>query len=365
MRLPSRRDSPPPVAEIAFCSSGEADEQNAISATWNEGAAIITRMPAASHTRRSFLRLAAPLAAAPLAATSLTALAGCAPGGSDSGSASTTGLASDTVQRPYPVHLTILADSALRWHTAAYDGYDDMLDYLGSAYAEHVLDTVSFSFEYADFNEIEKLSKEGFEDTGANAVIAHTGVIEAAGDADTLECGMGYSLVRDLSYHLSDKCVLARAAGSTAQLPDAATTDGDDSPNGSVNRMQELASFDGTVAVPDAATDVTGIYADQVLYDQGFYSSSTGRDGVFDESVADRLRMYETAKEATRSVVAGRCQLAFVLRAQIGTRLTGVEEAYAPPGGSDAFYSGAAVVGDSEAGVARDFFEFLANWFTG
>ena len=314
-----------------------------------------TAAPQHPLSRRAFVGMAAGGLA--------LALGGCSGAGTESGSGAVEGLASDTVQKSTPVTLKIYADEALQWQASPYEGHDTRLDYLAAAYHERVLASVSFEFEYVDFFELEQLTLEGFED--GDAVIAQSDVVTAGGLAGTLECGEQDYMVRELGFHLSDKCILVRAAGSEEQLPEADTLDGEDSADSSVNRMQKLPDYDGVIAIPDCTTAQEGIYANMVLAAQEFYSASTGRDGVYDESIAEKLRMYASQDEAIEAVENGRCQLAFAMEQGLDARYPEVEEAYSPPGGDTAWYSGAGIAGSGNAGVARDFFEFLENFFTG
>ena len=306
-------------------------------------------------SRRSFVGAAAGLA---------LALGGCSGAGTESGSSGETqGLASDTVQKSSPVALKIYADEALQRHACAYEGYDSQLDYLAASYQEHVLATVSFEFAYVEFFELEQLLLEGFAD--GDAVIAQRDVLSEGCEAGTLDAGAGEYLVRDLSYHLADKCILVRAAGTSEQLPKAATLDGEDSSDGTANRLQQLPSYDGIIALADCTADAEGIYANMVLAGEELYSDSLGREGVYDESIAEKLRMYASEDEAIAAVEHGRCQLAFVLQQGLATRYPTMEAVYSPPGGNTAWYEGASIASSAQGAVARDFFEFLANYFTG
>ena len=169
-----------------------------------------TAAPQHPLSRRAFVGIAAGGLA--------LALGGCSGAGTESGS-SVEGLASDTVQKSSPVALKVYVDEALQWQASPYEGHDTRLDYLAAAYQERVLATVSFEFEYVDFFELEQLTLEGFED--GDAVIAQSDVVTAGGVAGTLECGEQDYMVRELGFHLSDKCILVRAAGTEDQLPEA------------------------------------------------------------------------------------------------------------------------------------------------
>ena len=311
-------------------------------------------------SRRTFVAGAAGGAAA-----AALALGGCT-GGSAAGSAetdeSTEGLASDTEQKGYPVELTIFADSTLQWHTSPYSSDQALLDYLASAYQEKVKDDVTFVFEYHDPADLLEMASSGFP--AGDAVVALTATINAGSSAETLEGGEGGYMIRDLGYHLSEQVVLVRAAGTTDMLPEAPTIDGGDSTDGSINRMQQLPDYEGLIAIADPSVATEGLCADKALAKQGFYSDYDGQSGYYDESIADKLRMYPDQDSAMEAVAAGACQLGFALQEALASRYPAVEQCYEPPGGS-AYYSGCATIDAPEPGVARDFFEFLANYFTG
>ena len=314
-----------------------------------------------SISRRSFVGAAA-------AGCLALGLAGCTGGGSDGGSGSseeeshTEGLATDTEWASYPVTLKIYADSYLKWHSSAYEGYDTQLDYLAAAYTNNVRDSVSFEFEYLDPTELAEMAENGFGE--GDALIARTATVNAACAAGTCEGGAGNYMVRSLSYHLSESCVLVRLEGSAAMLPKADTLDGEDSSDNSINRLQKLPEYTGVIAIADPEATTEGVCADKALAVQDFYSDMDGVSGYYDESIADKLRMYPDQDSAMAAVENGVCQLGFALDTALGTRYPQMEECYEPTGGS-VFYSGVALSNADEPGVARDFFEYLANQFTG
>ena len=314
-----------------------------------------------SISRRSFVGAAA-------AGCLALGLAGCTGGGSDGGSGSseeathTEGLATDTEWASYPVTLKIYADSYLKWHSSAYEGYDTQLDYLAAAYQNGVCDAVSFEFEYVDPVELAEMAENGFDD--GDAIIAQAATVNAACAAGTCEGGAGNYMVRSLSYHLSEASVIVRPRGSTAMLPDADTIDGEDSTDNSFNRLQKLPEYEGMIAIADPDATTEGICADKALAVQDFYSDMDGVSGYYDESIAEKLRMYPDQDSAMAAVENGACQMGFALDTALGTRYPGMETCYEPTGGS-VYYSGVSITDAPESGVARDFFEYLANYFSG
>lgn len=311
-------------------------------------------------SRRSFV--GASIAGAAAVGIAALGLSGCSDGDGGSDDGSTEGLATDTEQKDYPITLKIYADSYLRWHAAAYDGYDTLLDYLAASYQENVKSDVYFEFEYLDPADLLEMAQDGFED--GDALIAQAQTVAEGCAAGTCEGGSGNYLVRSLSYHLSEECIIVRPEGSDEMLPEADTLDGEDSSDNSMNRMQKLPEYDGIIAIADPGTATEGICADKALAMQGFYSDMDGVSGFYDESIASKLRMYPDQDSAMAAVENGVCQLGFALATGLAERYPEMEECYEPTGG-DVYYSGVALSCADEPGVARDFFEYLANQFSG
>lgn len=273
------------------------------------------------------------------------------------------GCATDTEQPTYDVTLKIYADSMLQWHHTTYAGYDDMLDYLFSAYHDNTCSYVTCETTYIDTAELTAMIEDGFED--GDAVIACTSVIDDHVNADTLDGGTENWMVRDLSFHVRETCTFVRATGSSVTLPEADTIDGEDSSSGEYNRLQKLPEFDGTVALVDEQQAAEGALFNAVLANQGFYTGSDGTGGTFTADIADKLVVYDSVEEAMAAVADGTCDIGIALDAQIGARFSGVESFYDPPKPFATGYSGVATSISGEAAVARDVFEFLANMFTG
>lgn len=303
------------------------------------------------------------------------ALAGCSGAGGGSGSEDSdtrVGFTSDCERKSYPVELTVYFDSYVQYHNCIqYDWLDETgfnsagdapanyAEHLCACYRYHVDDTVSFQVELVEPFELLALCEAGFAD--GDGVIALDSTITAGNDAGTLDGGEEEWMVRDLGYHISDVTYLVRAKGTDHQLPDADTYDGEDSVDGSFNRLQKLPEYDGLVAVADPEGAVEGIYANAVLEAQGFYSAEEG----YSEDVADKIVVYSSQEEAMAAVAAEECQLGFAFRSNRAALYPDVEKAYKPPNSHNVSYSGCAIAGAPEPGVFRDFVEFLANNFTG
>lgn len=284
-------------------------------------------------------------------------LVGC---DSDDDPTSRTGLSSDTEVKTYPVHLKLYADANLQWHphsaSAAIHGSEDLNhleEYAKRYQAQADRADVTFDFVYVDPPNLLELARTGFDD--GDALVALKDTVSAGYDAGTVDVGVAGLSARDLSYNLPEWVVMVRAAGSSVELPPAPTIDGEDSPDGTFNRLQQLPQFDGLVAVADPAVTTEGQLANEVLRRQGFYSTETGG---YDESVASKMVSYPDQDSAMAAVASGACQLGFGLNNALQERYPQVEQCYQPSGGNAA-YHGAALSVAAEPGVARDFFEFI------
>lgn len=307
-------------------------------------------------TRRGFVVLAA-------AASIGTALSGCSTNNVQD-EHTQRGYAGDTEVKDYPVNLKVYVDSNIQYlpggsaavTALGLTGLNHIEEYAARYQSQNLRSQVTFDFVYVDPADLLEVTCSGFAD--GDGLLALTDTVSAGGTAGTVECGEGDYMVRSMSYNFPDDCVIVRAAGSGAMLPDAPTIDGNDTSDGTINRLQQLPSYDGVVAVVDPNVATEGIYANRMLARQGFYSDSDGKSGFYDESVASKLRMYPTQDDAMAAVVNGRCSLGFALEKALNTRFTTVEQCYKPSGSSVA-YSAAALSCSAEPSVMRDFFEFI------
>lgn len=270
------------------------------------------------------------------------------------------GYATDCERASEAVTVKLYVDSCIQNHLQSEE-YENAMEKLTAAYREKVTDLVTFEWEFVEPFELLDMCENGLPDDG-DGVIALDSTIEAGSDAGTLEGGTEYWMVRSLSYHLSDTVYFVRAKGTKNNLPKADTLDGEDSSDGSFNRLQKLPDYKGKVAIADDTKAVEGVAADNALAFEDFWTE----EGGYSDEIADKLVVYDTQEEAMQAVVDDECQLGFCLWSTMKAGLyPDVEEAYDPPGGANLFYEGAACMGSENAGIVRDFYEFLASSFTG
>lgn len=283
-------------------------------------------------------------------------LGGC---GADEDPTSRTGFASDAEVKAYPVHLKLYADSNLKWHTS-YDGkVGDLESFVRGYQKQKDRSDVTFEIEYVDPPELLEMAQAGFG--SGDGLVALRETVAAGTEAATVDVGVAGLSERDLGYHFNEQVVVVRTAGSSVELPSAQTIDGNDLPDGTLNRLQQLPQFAGLVAVADPVVTSEGWCANEVLRRQGFYFPDTG---TYDASVASKIVSYSGQDAAMAAVAAGECQLGFAFATRhdgLARRYPQVEQCYVPPASYSAWYHGAALVGSAETGVARDFFEFIVQ----
>lgn len=317
-------------------------------------------------TRREALAAAGVLAAGCMAAP-LLGLAGCGGAGagaeSGQGSSATAGYAADTEVKDYPVTCKLYVDSDVSWNqrgtTSQWGGNNHLEHYINWYRAQDGRGQVDIEVTYVEPADLAGYAKSGFPE--GDGVIATEQTVAAAAEAGTAEGGEGGYLVRSLSQQLGDDCVLVRAKGTDAELPPADTIDGQDTPDGQINRFQQLPSFEGKVAVADPATTTEGYNANNALWKAGLYEGPFEGGGDYDEKVAGKLVFYPDQESAMAALAAGECSLAFALLSAVNAgRFPDVELLYQPQG-SFVGYSAAAIAGAGEPGVARDFFEAVTH----
>jgi hypothetical protein len=282
------------------------------------------------------------------------ALPGC---GSDSDPTSRTGFANDTEVKSYPVHLKIYADSYVQWHLSPYkEGPPTRLERQIERYqGAKDRSEVSFEVVYLSSAELFTMAQEGFPD--GDGLLAFQGTVEAGCASGTVDAGIANLHVRELLRWFETVC-LVRAAGSDAALPPAATLTGEDAPDGTFNRLQQLSNFDGLVALASPDATLEGLLANRALAREEFYSEFSGLDGSYSENIAAKIVVYPNQDAAMAAVVAGECQLGFALRTALTTRYPEVEEYY-KPSGAQISYDGAALARSPEPGVMKDFFTLV------
>jgi hypothetical protein len=325
-------------------------------------------------TRREACVLLGALGASALG-TGALGLAGCGLSETDSDPTSKTGLSSDTEVKSYPVHLKIYVDSYIQWHLNPYQTPppawqlnpdkplpQEILTRLDAHITRYQQQKdrseVSFEMVYVDSAELLSWARGGFPD-GDGLLAFESTVLEGCASG-VVDAGVANLYVRDLGYHYSENVCLARAVGSDATLPPAATLTGEDASDGTINHFQQLPSFDGLLALADPTATLEGLLANRALAAEGFYSEPSGLGGTYSDSVVAKIVSYPNQDAAMAAVAAGECQLGFALYTALATRYPGMEKVYAPQYGQ-VFYDGAALSHSAERGVMRDFFEFVTR----
>lgn len=126
------------------------------------------------------------------------------------------------------------------------------------------------------------------------------------------------------------------------------------------NSLQDVASNNITkIAIGDAATVPAGQYANQALSSIDLYSSNTGKEGEYADTLKDKIVIADKVGTAANYVATGDCQIGIVYTSDL-YRYEGIETAYIVP--ADAHkaivYPGAVVQGSTKADVAQDFLDF-------
>ena len=281
---------------------------------------------------------------------------------------SRTGYSSDTEVKSYPVTLKIYADSNLQWMkggsaaaaSLGYTGLDKLHEYIVRYQSQENRDQVTIDIEYVDPIELDSKVRGGMSE--GDGILALSDTLTAGNEAGSVDGGESEYLVRDMSYNLPERCVIVTAAGSGVELPAAKTINGEDSPDGSINRLQNLAELDGRIAIASPDSTVEGRKANSILAAEGFYSGNDATSGTYADSIASKVDVFSSQDEAMEAVKSGQCAIGFALRSQVGTRYSGVAECYNPSAaGNTLVYSGAALTCSAEPGVTRDFYEFILS----
>lgn len=315
---------------------------------------------ARAYSRREALGLAA--GAAGLAGAAL--LGGCGrqadERGFDAETHARAGYASDTEVKDYPVTLRLLVDANIEWMRAGL-GDGGRLDYYMEQYRQQPdRGQVDFDVSYVGPAELWDMAESGFP--GADGLLCLDRTIVAGCEAGTVDGGAGMYMVRDMAYNFNEHCVLVRAAGSDMDLPPAATLSGEDTPDGQINRFQQLPAFDGLVAVADPTATEEGFSANNMLAHAGLYEGLLYGGGSYDAALAEKLVFFASQDEAMASLASGECQLGFALSTHLNAgRYPDVEHVYSPQGGM-VQYKAAAAAGAAEPGVARDLFEYILGF---
>lgn len=315
---------------------------------------------ARAYSRREAVALAAGVAG--LAGTVL--LGGCGRQADERGfdieTHSRPGYASDTEVKDYPVTLRLLVDSNIEWMRAG-PGEGGRLDYYMERYRQQPnRGQVDFDVSYVGSAELWRMAEAGLPD--ADGLLCVDRTIAAGCEAGTVDGGAGMYMVRDMAYNFNEQCVLVRAAGSEVTLPPAATLSGEDTPDGQINRFQQLPAFEGLVAVTDPEATTEGFEAHNMLAKAGLYDGSFYGNGSYADGLENKLVFFASQDDAMAALASGECQLGFALSSHLNAgRYPAVEHVYSPQGGT-VKYSAAALVNAREPGVARDLFEYILTF---
>ena len=304
-------------------------------------------------------RDACAIAGTAAAAFAMGALPGCSGGaGAGSGEQVSQGFASDTQVKSEALTVYIVADDRLkRAFAGAEDGLGRLESYFSRYQAQARREQVTFAVKYYPLGTLNQMATEGFSE--GTAVVALTETVEAACDAGTLYGGAGNVSVRAFTTQLFETLVVLRAAGGSAEMPQADTLNGEDSEDGSISRMQNLHTFEGKIGVVDESL-MEGMLANRVLARWGYYSEEDGAGGEYSKSIKSKMVVYKTVDKLVDALAGGKCQLAFGLQSMLWGDYPQVEEVYQPSAGG-LVYSGASITDAENDAVARDFFEFITR----
>lgn len=287
------------------------------------------------------------------AAVALGGLTACS-NGSGNGAQVTQGFASDAEVLSEPVTIYIVADETLK------RGESDLgrVESYFSRYQEQAgREQVTLAIKYKTSAQIAKMASEGFED--GTAVIGIESAISAACDAGTLDGGAGKTSMRKFNSQFYESVVVIRKEDGTAEMPKSDTLSGEDNEDGTISRMQKLAQVEGKIAI--ASPDfIEGLLANRLLARWGYYSDESGQGGTYDKSIAKKLVVCDSPEDIVKSLKKDKAQLAFGLQSMLWGDFEGIEEVYEPAYGN-AVYAGATLPDADNAGVARDFMEFVTR----
>lgn len=277
-----------------------------------------------------------------------------------------TGLAPDTEVKNYPVSLKLYADETFRWFSGGsaaltkeeQEGKNHLEEYILRYQKQQNRADVDISVEYVESGELLRMARTGF--SGGDGILAFSSTVQAGNEAGTVEGGEGGYLSRDMGTNFPSQFMFVRAKGSSAELPPARTIDGEPSSDGSVNRVQELPSFDGLIAMVGDEDRFETQALNNMLLREGFYTSEDGRSGTYSEDIVDKLWVYPTQDAAMEGVASGKCQLGVADWQQPGKRYPQIER-YDGAAPVTFPVKAAALAGSENPAVMRDFFEFITR----
>ena len=129
-----------------------------------------------------------------------------------------------------------------------------------------------------------------------------------------------------------------------------------------INSLEDVANVEGNIAIGEPGAVPAGKYANQALASVGLYSSDTGEDGAYADSIASRVNQANSVGTAAQYVASGECAIGFVYSSDV-YRYDGLKVVYTVP--DDAHkpivYPGAVATSSEHADAAQDFIDFCMN----
>ena len=129
-----------------------------------------------------------------------------------------------------------------------------------------------------------------------------------------------------------------------------------------VEKIDDVATIDGKIAIGDAKTVPAGKYANQALASVGLYTGTAGDDGDYAPSIKDKVALADKVGTAAKYVSTGDCKTGFVYSSDI-YRYDGIEQAFVCPADSHKpiVYPGAVSATSENADEAAKFLDFCLN----
>ncbi len=132
--------------------------------------------------------------------------------------------------------------------------------------------------------------------------------------------------------------------------------------NVQINSLEDVANVEGNIAIGEPGAVPAGRYASQSLASVGLYSSDTGQDGTYADSIASRVNQAQSVGNAAQYVASGDCTIGFVYSSDV-YRYDGLKVVYTVPADSHSaiVYPGAVSASSENPDVAADFIDFCMN----
>ena len=302
------------------------------------------------------LRLARILSAAFALAVFCLALAGCSGSSGSTQQGASAGFASDTEVPQGKVNIAAYVDERLIFVRAA-DGGTLLEDAVARYQGNTDRDQVTFSFTYVSPEKLRSIALKGAQD--ADMIIGLDSVLKEGSAAGTVYGGQADTSIRLLTCMNTSRLVLAQSASGTAQMPRANTDTGEDSADATVNRLQNMGKFKGTIYIP-AEDTLEGQLANKALYTAGLYSAEEGTGGSYDKAIQDKVQVCASSDEVAEALESDEGGLGFLFSGDIAAYYSNLQTTYEVPAGGGPQFSGASLTASASGGVARDFLQFLA-----